>query len=399
MPWRVMNDEMAAKIKNHYLPEVSAFLLGRSKPSMVTVNLTSRCNQQCVYCEIGKHIPSERRDNLTIDDLMWIIDEMYSNKIHRLALCGGEPFMFDGIIDIVEYARNKRIICAITTNGMTIQNLTRTELLALKTANAEINISIDSFDEKIQSRTRGIAGSLEKTLESIRILLQHEIPLIILTVISRYNYRNLYQHLIYAYDLGIRQVLFQPVIHSSNYPDRPAIPSKAELNLNSGDFDILNSELRKAQRFERKHHINTNVYRILPWIKYYLQSAETKNGHMFFDNVLKKFYCRDIDAIIDITYDGGIQPCGLELAKTTIHQNRELGLIGQWKNATGALRNKINNREYPEICNACCHHFSRNMLASVMRYPIQNRAMLLKMTYLILSRIMFRTYKKVMITS
>ena len=362
---------------------------------MVTVNLTSRCNQQCIYCEIGHHIPSPRQDDLSLDDLKWIIDEMHQNEIKRLALCGGEPFLFDSIIDVVAYAGKNNIQCAITTNGMTVHRLHDNELKVLKDYEAEINISIDSFDDKIQSCTRGINGSLEDIQKSIMILQEHQIPVTVLTVISKHNYQDLFKTLLTAYNKGIRQVLFQPIIFSSNYPDRPAIEKKAYLNVSPVQLNILMDELKKILHFERTHNINTNVYRIYPWIKHYLESAASLNGKWFFKDVLNKFYCREIDAIIDITYDGGIQPCGLALAKSTIHQDRNLGLMGQWAEATSELRDDNINGRYREYCNACCHHFSRNMMASIMKHPLHNRIALFQILSLILSRITAKAYKKV----
>jgi MoaA/NifB/PqqE/SkfB family radical SAM enzyme len=389
---------MAAKISKHYLPEIFAFLFGRARPGMVTINLTSRCNQRCIYCEIGVKNPSTVKDKLTVDDLKWIIDEMALNNIPRLALCGGEPFLFDGIMDVVEYAGKNSIVCAITTNGMNAYELEKDALKVLRDARAEINISMDSFDDKVQSCTRGIDRSVELPLKSIEALQQHDIPLILLTVISRYNYEHLFENLIIAHDNGIRQVLFQPVIYHSNYADRPAIENKAALNVPPEKIHVLLEELRKIHRFEQTHGIKTNVYRILPWISQYLESATSQNGHMFFQDILKKFYCRDIDAIVDIAYDGGIQPCGLALAESGIHENRHLGLLGLWSAATAPLREQVSRGDFPDFCNACCHHFSRNMLASVMKYPIQNRIMLFRMVSLFLGRAISGTYKKIKFT-
>ena len=98
-----------SKIFKNYLPEIFALGLYRSKPGMVTVNLTSRFNQHCIYCEIGKNIPSTENEILTEDDLLWIIDQMAENKIRKISLCGGEPFLFEGIFKVVAYAHQKKI--------------------------------------------------------------------------------------------------------------------------------------------------------------------------------------------------------------------------------------------------------------------------------------------------
>jgi MoaA/NifB/PqqE/SkfB family radical SAM enzyme len=384
---------MASKFLTSYLPELSASIFGRTKPAMVTVNLTNQCNQNCIYCEIGQNHTSPGQEALSFDDIIWILDEMAKNRINKISLCGGEPFLFKGIIDVAAYAGKMKIRCAITTNGMTIHQLSEAELSILKESKTEINISVDSFRDDIQSYTRGAPSALKNALKSIKKLTEKNIPVTALTVISKYNYRDLYKSFTTAYEKGIRQVLFQPVIYYSNYPERSAIDHKSQLSVSPDHLEVLMEELRKILKFEKNHHIITNVYRIYPWIGYFLKTAENQNGDWFFDKVLNKFFCRDVFAIIDISYDGGIQPCPLTKASFSIHQNREKGLGEIWRQATLEIRNDMINGRYYAVCNGCCNHFSRNMLASIIRYPLRNRAALNKIVPLVFSRVQSRLIK------
>lgn len=389
---------MTSKFTRHYLPELFALNFRRSKPSVVTVNLTSRCNQRCIYCEIGKEIPSFSREELTKEDLFWIIDEMAINKIRRMALCGGEPFLFAGLMAVVAYAGKNNIRCAITTNGMTACKLSKEELILLKKHKTEINISIDSFRDSIQSVTRGTPAALTNALKSIKYFGDNNIQPTLLAAISKYNYHDLSEFFAQAWEKGIKQVLFQPIIYFSNFPDRPAIDEKSQLNVGIENIDTLLVELRKILYFERKHQIKTNVYRILPWIESYLKTAAGQGREWFFDEVLDAFYCREIDAIIDIAYDGGIQPCGLVLASINIHQNRQPGLLALWAEATREIKEDIENQRYREYCNGCCHHFSRNMLASIMKHPIKNRRAFYSIFPLIFARTFWGVMKKFKMT-
>jgi hypothetical protein len=153
-------------------------------------------------------------------------------------------------------------------------------------------------------------------------------------------------------------------------------------------------ELSKILNFEKTHPIKTNVYRIFSWSQYYLKTAAAQNGHWFFHDVLPKFYCREIYAIIDIAHDGGIQPCGLRPATVSIMNNQQSGLLGLWSDATENIKNDLGNEKYYDCCNGCCHHFSRNMLASQAKYPIQNRMALIRMMPPLLSRIGWGIWKK-----
>jgi len=354
---------------------------------MVTVNLTNQCNQNCIYCEIGQYHTSPGQEALSFDDIIWILDEMAKNKIRKISLCGGEPFLFKGIIDIVAYAGKKNIRCSITTNGMTAHMLNDSELNILKDCKTEINISVDSFRDNIQSFTRGTPAALPNALKSIQKLSEKRIPVTVLTVISKYNYQDLFEFFTDAYEKGIKQVLFQPVIYYSNYPERSPVDNKSRLNVSVNQLDILMDELRKILQFERNHNIKTNVYRIYPWIGNYLKTAAAQNGKWFFDDVLDKFFCREIYAIIDISYDGGIQPCALTQSSISIYKNRHLGLMALWLKATEKIKDDLQNGRYYKYCNGCCNHFSRNMFASILKHPVKNRSALFNMIPLLLSRI------------
>ena len=386
---------MAAKLTSSYLPELSSTIFGRKGPAMVTVNLTNRCDQRCIYCEIGQGIELPKNDVLTVDDLKWILDEMSFNRIPKISLCGGEPFLFKGITEVVSYAASKKIRTSITTNGMTLHHLPDAELLILKNCGTEINVSIDSFDQEIQSLTRGTGTALDNALKSIARLKEFDIPVTVLCAISKFNYHDLSIYVEKACKLNIRQILFQPLIFTTNYPGQRAVDQKIQLNVNPEQFNILEQELKKILRFESHHPVKTNVYRITPWIQHYLSSVSRENGPMFFQKVLKKFYCREIDAIIDISFDGGIQPCGLARAHVNIFENRSLGLIHLWKLSTADLKQQLEKEQYPAICNSCCHHFSRNMIASVMRDPFQNRKALLIMLPLFSARFIHSLKKKI----
>jgi MoaA/NifB/PqqE/SkfB family radical SAM enzyme len=318
---------------------------------------------------------------------------MSKHKIKKLSLCGGEPFLFPDLIDVVSFAHQNRISCNITSNGMNIFKLRDGDFKILKENKSVVNISIDSFNEEIQSKTRGSELSLNNALRSIKKLQENNIPVIVLSVISKYNYTDLYKSIVLAYEQNIAHVLYQPVIRFSNYPERKAISNKTELNVPAEHFDLLLNELKKISIFERKHKISTNIYRLLPWLEQYIKYEDNPKHKFFFNKVLPVFYCREALAVIDIDYYGGIQPCGLSLAQNSIKANKNTDLLIQWQKEIEDLRRDLSNFDYPGICNGCCHKFSRNMMASAFKRPFTNRLIFIKLCRSIIDRIFFRLLK------
>ena len=385
-----------SKLKINYIPELGALIFGRARPSMVSVNITEKCNQHCIYCEIGNDTFQNSESDLSKEDLFWIIDQMALNGIKRLSINGGEPFLFNELLEVVSYAYQNGIQCNITSNGMTISKLAAEDLRILKNCKTLINISIDSFQEDIQSETRGVPSALNNAIKSLQALQKYDIPLTVLSAISKYNYHELFDSLLKAQEYGVSQILYQPIIYYSNFPDKAVIDEKYNFNVDIDKLDILQDQLRKISKYEKKHHINTNVYRILPWIEQYIQSARLSNGTFFFNNLLKKFYCREAFAVIDIGYQGDIQACGLVGSDVNIRNRDTNGLLDLWKKASGPLQNDILNAKFPAACNACSHKFSRNMFASIFKYPIANRVALLKVIPLLTNRVLSRLRKKIL---
>lgn len=374
------------KLKFNYLPELFKIFTGRKTPAMVSVNLTNLCNQQCVYCEIGQKTTQDTAETLTKLDLFRIIDDMAFHKIKRLSLCGGEPFLFPDLIKVVLYAYENKIFCNITSNGMTIHQLSSQDLRILKSCDTMINISVDSFQQSIQTETRGNKLALDNCIKSIKTLQKYKIPVIILSAISKYNFKDLFISLCKANEMGIQNVLYQPIISFSNFPEQHKIENKGELNIPVAELDLLMKELHIMFQYEKNNEIKTNLYRIIPWISEYIKQFQPNYQGVFYQKCLNKFYCRESLEVIDIDYHGGIQPCGLLTAKTNIKEHPHENLLDLWVIASQELKDQLKKERFPKECSGCCHKFGRNMLASVIKYPISNRKMILKILPMLISR-------------
>ena len=386
---------MMHKLRNSYIPEIRAVLFGRKTPDTVSVNLTNRCNLSCIYCEIGKNLTPREGSLLSFEDMTWVISEMSQLGMKRLAMCGGEPFLFPGLVQLVDMANQMKVRCTITSNGMSICKLDPESLGILKRCQTRINISLDSYDEKTNTVTRGHPAALSNALESIKVLREEGIPFTILSVISKHNFTRLHELVMEAQKSGAPEVLFQPVIFASNYPGTEKLADKGRLNVEVGDAGVLLQQLDMILRFEKTHRIKTNAYRLKYWIEPYLSHAHQGNGGFFFNDVLGRFYCREVDAIIEISCDGNIQACGLIGSDVNVRENREEGLLKLWKKANENLRDDLIKKQYRAECNACCNHFGRNMIASILRYPLANRRMAIKMGKLLISRGLHESNKKI----
>jgi radical SAM protein with 4Fe4S-binding SPASM domain len=113
-------------------------------PEIVHVALTARCDLTCpgCYAFLGKQMlswPVVRR----------LIDQLAEMRVFQLALGGGEPTLYPHLVDVVAYARQRKIVTNITTHG---GHLTPALVASLREAGIrQINVSLNSSTAKHNS--------------------------------------------------------------------------------------------------------------------------------------------------------------------------------------------------------------------------------------------------------
>lgn len=96
--------------------------LGRLKPySFVQWLVTNKCNFTCPFCESSSGQPMP--DELNTLEARAVIDDMSSFGLSRLIFSGGEPFMRDDILELIDYAVYKGIDPGLVTNSYRIPEL------------------------------------------------------------------------------------------------------------------------------------------------------------------------------------------------------------------------------------------------------------------------------------
>ena len=93
-------------------------LTGRIYPFLVQLSVTSRCNARCRYCYATYY--DRQSDDMPFEQITEIIDCLKREGTFRLNLVGGEPLLRKDIGKIIQYARGKKIACAMTTNGVLV---------------------------------------------------------------------------------------------------------------------------------------------------------------------------------------------------------------------------------------------------------------------------------------
>ena len=156
---------------------------GLSAPVNVTWEVTQRCNLSCIHClsEAGNGNGGE----LTYDQCLQVIDQLSSNQIFQVNFGGGEPFIREDFLSILDACHRKGLVTCISTNGTLLEDhvldfLKGREMVYLQ-------VSLDGGTSATNDSLRG-AGTFKKIMKGLERLNTREILFSINMVLTRLNY-------------------------------------------------------------------------------------------------------------------------------------------------------------------------------------------------------------------
>lgn len=152
--------------------------------------LTYRCNEHCSHCYLDVFPPNaEVAGELTTAECFRIIDEMVALGAMNLAFSGGEVLAHRDFFQIAEYARSKRLLLRLFTNGILITPQVADRIAALHPYVVEV--SLYSADPKTHDRITGRERSWELTTRALGLLRARGVRTKMKVPIMRENCRDL----------------------------------------------------------------------------------------------------------------------------------------------------------------------------------------------------------------
>ncbi len=186
----------------------------RTAPVYIRLKPTNVCNHHCYYCSYADSDLALRDDVNPKDSIPWpkmqeIIDDMGSMGVKGVTLSGGgEPLVYDHIVETMESLLEKGIDLSIITNGQLLSGEAAKTLCRAKW----VRISFDSASGEVYSKIRGIpVGSFDKVCENIGNFARikpKECELGINFVINHENAHQVYEVAKLVRDLGVNHIKY-----------------------------------------------------------------------------------------------------------------------------------------------------------------------------------------------
>lgn len=188
--------------EDELIPKNSIFL--PQKPNKITFLQTMNCNLKCKHCCVSD-MPQNHFKSMNLEKakeaLIRCKDIMHDGN-KEVSFLGGEPLCGEKFTDLLDYAYNIGFIIGLSTNGILVD-----EKFALTAKKNKINvqISLDGPNKESHEFIRGL-GTWEKTINSIDLLIKHNVDIQTNLVYHNKNIDLLEEYFDFALNKGIKKV-------------------------------------------------------------------------------------------------------------------------------------------------------------------------------------------------
>ncbi|MCF8062922.1 MAG: radical SAM protein [Deltaproteobacteria bacterium] len=347
------------------------------KIRQVSIRITDLCNLRCRTCGQwgtsgflhGRDVGTLRRDEVRSGRYLDLLADVARNGHHpSVYLWGGEPMLYDGILDVMAGATALRMPVAIATNGTHLAGSAR---FLVDLPLFLLQVSIDGHRPELHNRLRPSTGNgdnFKQILEGLeavnemRRLLGRDLPLIAsLTVISRDNAGHLEE----IYDRFRDKVDFfvfylswwideeHAEAHEQDFArrfgTRPSLHRGWIGGWRPDDCDLIERQLANMTRRSRRR--STPPVTVIPPVRgvenlvSYYSDHEARFGYD---------QCVSIFQAVEINSNGDLSPCR-DYHDYVVGNVKEKTISELWNSsAYRAFRRSLSREGLMPACSRCC---------------------------------------------
>lgn len=338
-------------------------------PEWIVLGVNNTCNLHCKMCDVGTqsletnfavNLVGTTPLNMPLALLERIADEtkLYYPKA-KLGFAFTEPLAYPHIIKAVEYASQKGLYTAITTNALLLPN--KAEAL-VKAGLSEIYVSLDGL-EKTHNMIRGNEKSFQKAVEGIKKLFEYNTPpkVSIVSAITEWNIDNLKEFADYfkaypLHEIGFMHTQFgEPAIAVHHNKIWGNIYPATESNLD----EMILSHMDLPKLLDQIKQIRAEKY---PFRVYFSPEIDTlENLDIYYNKseVIIGKRCEAVYSSIMIKSDGTAIPAHGRCYNLKVGNIYNESLKEVWTSSIfGKFRKDLrDNGGFLPACSRCCSAF------------------------------------------
>jgi radical SAM protein with 4Fe4S-binding SPASM domain len=166
------------------------------------IELTTRCNLNCIHCYVGNSERKGRGDQAELSTRQWmnLIDQITEAGCLFLLFTGGETLLRPDFYGVYRHACRSGLLVTVFTNATLVTD--RTIAAFEEYPPHSIEISLYGATAKTYETVTGVAGSFEKCVRGMRRLHNHGFRLRLKTMALNVNFHELEKIESIAAELG-----------------------------------------------------------------------------------------------------------------------------------------------------------------------------------------------------
>lgn len=233
---------------SYYYSRILKKPLHWGNPLSVAVEPTTSCNLRCPECPSGLRAFTRPTGMLSLELFKNFIDEVHFDCSYLTLYFQGEPFLNKEFFDFVNYANQKKIYTATSTNAHFINEETAEKII--NSGLDRLIISIDGTTQEVYEQYR-VGGNLNKVLEGTKLLvkvkkkLNSKAPYLIFQyLVVKPNEHQIKEVKELAKRLGVDEVKFKTAQVYDPTPHHPLIPENKKYSryeFSNGKSEIKNN--------------------------------------------------------------------------------------------------------------------------------------------------------------
>ncbi|MCB0738588.1 MAG: radical SAM protein, partial [Bacteroidetes bacterium] len=134
-------------------------------PFSISIEPTTSCNLRCPECPSGLRSFTRNTGMLNLATYQNVVDDLQDWLIYLILYFQGEPYLNKDLFNFINYANQKRIYTAISTNAHYLNNENCRK--TIESGLSRLIISIDGTTQETYQQYR-VGGNLDKVIEGTK---------------------------------------------------------------------------------------------------------------------------------------------------------------------------------------------------------------------------------------
>lgn len=218
----------------------------------VTIEVTQRCPNRCIYCSSWSDIAKSAM--LDLQTIYGIVDDAAELGAKLINLSGGEPLLRPDIADIADYIHTKGLESRLYSSGIFYDGSYKTmPTTILESIKGKVDHLILNYESSIPEIYAKVMGTQPENLalldETIKNSIEIGIPVEAHIVPMKCNFRQIPQTLEQLYGMGVSKVSLLRLVPQGRVEENEelTILTAEEQNELTGLLDSLSKKYDKAK--------------------------------------------------------------------------------------------------------------------------------------------------------